>query len=119
MFSVLLEVVLKLTTLHIVSIVMPNKLATLLILILPVTIWMKLSAFPVDKALPSYQGPTPEGITGIRTASGVIGSLSGILVASDRGPSRGSSAACEDSVSYRQCSLSCGGDYLGSDVHLH
>ena len=56
-------VVLKLTTLHVMSIAMPNKLATLLILVLPATIWMKPSAFPVNEALPLYQGLMPEGIT--------------------------------------------------------
>ena len=62
-FSVLLVVVLKLITLFIILNIMPNKLASLLILVLPVTTWMKPSDFPANEALPSYQGPTPEGIT--------------------------------------------------------
>ena len=54
----------------------------------------------------------------IRTSAGAIGNSSNALVASDGGPSRGSLAAHEDSVSYHQYSLSCGGDCLGGDAHL-
>ena len=62
-FSVLLAVVLKLTTLLAIPIAMPNKLSSHPILILLATIWMKPLDFPVDKALPLYRGLTPEGIT--------------------------------------------------------
>ena len=65
----LLVVVLKLTTLHIALIIIPNKLATLLILVLPATIWMKPLAFPVNKAFVRERG------TGVTLQSDLEGIL--------------------------------------------
>ena len=85
------------------------------------------AGYYLDEALgfPSWQGLTIVLGTDARrdhrsvgTAAGAIGSTSDVPVTSNSGSSRGSLAAHEHSMSYCQCSLSCGGDCLGSDAHL-
>ena len=46
----------------VIATVMPNKLVSLLILVLLGITWMKLSDSLVDEALPSYRPSTPEGV---------------------------------------------------------
>ena len=54
----------------------------------------------------------------VGTTAGAIGTLSDVPVTSNSRSLRGPSTAHEHSMSYCQCSLSCGGDCLGGNTHL-